>query len=137
MWFSAIPHLTQKLRLERFTGKKSKFTWKSIKSDSKMNFYTGIISIVLFNTIFLLLQPYFEKLSYWKGPAKYHKCTVTKIVWKYRFSRKKLSQRDEFLMVLLKLRFGLYNQDLADHFDISPTLVSRTFTTWIRLIMLF
>nr|XP_047137400.1 uncharacterized protein LOC101234301 [Hydra vulgaris] len=47
---------------------------------------------------------------------------------------KKLSQRDEFLLVLMRLRLGLLNQDLADRFGISPALCSRTFTTWIKML---
>ena len=47
---------------------------------------------------------------------------------------KKLSQRDEILLVLMRLRLGLLNQDLADRFGISPALCSRTFTTWIKML---
>ena len=33
----------------------------------------------------------------------------------------------------MRLRLGLLNQDLADRFQISPTICSHTFTTWIKL----
>ena len=37
------------------------------------------------------------------------------------------------LLTLMRLRLGLLNQDLADRFQISPTICSHTFTTWIKL----
>ena len=45
-----------------------KFTWKKIKTDAKMRFYTGIASVALFNTIFTLIRPYIPDITYWKGP---------------------------------------------------------------------
>ena len=46
---------------------------------------------------------------------------------------KKLSQRDEFLLTLIRLRLELLNEDLAERFGVSPTLCSIIFTTWIKL----
>ena len=45
----------------------SAFSWRKIKSDAKMNFYTGISSIALFNVLFTLLSAYLPKLRYWRG----------------------------------------------------------------------
>ena len=36
----------------------------------------------------------------------------------------------------MRLRLGLLNEDLADRFDISPTVCSNTFKTWVRIIRL-
>ena len=36
----------------------NKFTWKTIKTDPKMRFYTAIASVALFSTIFTLIKPY-------------------------------------------------------------------------------
>ena len=47
---------------------------------------------------------------------------------------KKLSQRDEFLLTLIRLRLGLLNEDLAERFGVSPTLCSYIFTTWMKLL---
>ena len=52
--------------------KTSTFTWRKIKTDAKVNFYTGINIIVLFDKIFRLIQPSLPDLIYWKGP-KYSK----------------------------------------------------------------
>ena len=45
----------------------------------------------------------------------------------------KLSYKNEMLLTLMRLRLGLLNQDLADRFQISPTICSNTFTTRIKL----
>ena len=41
-----------------FNCKNSFFTWRKIKADAKIKFYTGIQSIAMFNVLFLLLSPY-------------------------------------------------------------------------------
>ena len=45
----------------------------------------------------------------------------------------KLSLPDQCFMVLVCLRLGHVVEDLADCFYVSPSTVSRTFTTWINL----
>ena len=42
------------------------FTWKKIKTDAKIRFYTGIASAALFNTIYTLIKPYIPHIMYWK-----------------------------------------------------------------------
>ena len=37
-------------------------------------------------------------------------------------------------LTLMRLRLGLVNEDIADRFGISPTLSSRIFTTWMRVL---
>ena len=118
-------------RIKSFS-RSSSFTWKHIKTNAKMNFYTGISSIPIFNMLFLLIQPYIINLIYWKGP-KYHQ-NFSKIRKRKSKVAKKLTQRDEFLLTLMRLRLGLLNEDLADRFGISPGLSSYIFTTWIRIL---
>ena len=107
-------------------------TWRIIKNDTKMNFYTGIASIALFNAIQILLKTYCPNITYWQGVKR----TSTKIVKRVRgyHKLKNLSLRDEFLMTLMRLRLNLSNEDQADRFGISTGLCSQTFTTWIRII---
>ena len=57
---------------------KSCFTWCKIKTDAKMNFYTGIETIEMFNVIFILIKPYFPNNVYWKALAK-NRVTSAKI----------------------------------------------------------
>ena len=53
---------------------------------------------------------------------------------KKRGPPRKLSYLDEFLLVLMRLKAGLFVQDLADSFGISTSLVSRMCITWINLL---
>ena len=84
----------------------------------------------MFHLTFILMKTYLPDIVYWAAPAKRRvistkikKHSVTK-------SSKKLTQRDEFLLTLMKI----LNKDLANRFYIAPPLCSRTFTTWIRLL---
>ena len=45
-----------------------------------------------------------------------------------------LSQKDEFLLTLMKLRLGSTSADLAQRFGIGTTTVSNVFTTWIKIL---
>ena len=47
---------------------------------------------------------------------------------------RKLTFLDEFLLVLMRLKAGLFVQDLADRFGVSISLVSRICITWINLL---
>ncbi|XP_057290156.1 uncharacterized protein LOC130612824 [Hydractinia symbiolongicarpus] len=46
--------------------------------------------------------------------------------------KRKLCSTDEFLMMLIKLRVGLFNKDLADRFEISVGSVTSIVSTWIK-----
>ena len=95
-----------------------------------MNFYTGISSIALFNIIFSLLYPYLPKIKYWRG----RKTTCTIKRRSHLSKLKSLSHKDEFLLVLMRLRLGLLNEDVADRFGISTATASNIFATWIKLL---
>ena len=99
--------------------KSSTFTWRKIKT---MKFYNGINTIVLFNKIFKLMQPFLTDVIYWKKPK--HAKNFSKVRDLRCNTLKKLSQRDEFLLTLMRLRLGLLNEDLAKRFGVSPTLYS-------------
>ena len=103
-----------------------------IKTDAKMNFYTGIQTIEMFNVIFILIKPYLPNIAYRTAPGK-HRVTSTRIKKHSVRSSKKLTQRNEFLLTLIRLCLRILNEDLADRFCISPALCSQAFTTWIRL----
>ena len=47
---------------------------------------------------------------------------------------RKLSFLNEFLLVLIRLKAGLFVQDLSDRFGVSISLVSRICITWINLL---
>ena len=85
------------------------------KTDEKMNFYTGVSTIKLFNAIFLIIAPYLPKLCYWRGPKRSMKVKSSKVRPHLKpHIAKILTCRDEFLLTLMRLRLGLLNEDLAD-----------------------
>ena len=47
-------------------------------------------------------------------------------------SFKLVGQADEFFLMLVRLRLGLKEHDLAHRFEISRTNISRIFLTWIN-----
>ena len=120
----ALASKINKLTLEnkqlkyRSIMKTSTFTRRKIKTDAKMKF---------FNKIFRLMQPSLTDINYWKGPK--HAKHISKVRHPSCNTPKKLSQRDEFLLTLIRLRLGLLNEDLAERFRVSPTLCSYVFTT--------
>ena len=109
------------------------FSNSYIRTDEKMKFYTGIQSITIFNILWSFLKPHFPQLNYWRGA----KVLTSKRRPKTFPRRKKLSGRDQFLLVLMKLRLALLNQDLADRFQISPGTCSSIFTTWVKFLSSF
>ena len=53
------------------------FKWHKAKINAKMNFYTGIQTIEMFNVILILIKNFLPNIVYWTAPTKY---TVTS--WK-------------------------------------------------------
>ena len=105
---------------------------KIIKTDAKVKFYTGINTIVLFNKIFRLIKPFLTHVIYWKGSK--HAKNLSKVGHRRWNTPKKLSQSDEFLLTLMRLRLGLLSEDLAERFGVSPILYSYIFTKWIKIL---
>ncbi|XP_047123362.1 uncharacterized protein LOC124806458 [Hydra vulgaris] len=128
---NSLTNQLKKLKIKQTVKCKQKFSWKLVNNDKKMNFYTGISSIAIFNVIFGLLKPFLPSIRYWRGPKHLHsKVKQLKSVSKCKL----LSHREELLMTLMRLRLGLLNEDMADRFGISKSLCSNTFTTFIRII---
>ena len=79
--------------------------------DKRTKFYTGFTTFLLFQTVFDFVAPLVQMLQKMSG---------------------KLSLMDEFLMVLMKLRLGLLNEDLGYRFGVSNSTVSRIFHKWLE-----
>lgn len=76
-----------------------------------MKFYTGMENVGVFFAMLNFL------LSFWKP--------ITKV---------SLSPSEQFLLVLMKLRLGLKNQDLAVRFGIGLGSVSQIFHEWLDIL---
>lgn len=103
-------------------------------SDEKTRLYTGFVNFAMFMLMFNCLKKHgAEKLNYWDGekqsmgPKTYHEEGRQKPGRKRR-----LRAIDEFLMVMMKLRLGLLQEQLGDIFKVSTSTVSRIFNTWIN-----
>ena len=96
-------------------------------SDSKIQFYTGFRNYSTLMALYKLLGPAVNCLNYWgseiKGDSK-------SIYGRHR----SLLPTEEFFMVLVRLKLGLFEQDLAYRFGISVSTVSRICITWISLL---
>ena len=79
-------------------------------NDDKTKFYTGLPSWAVFMHVYLLLEAHISrKKVYQRG----------------------LTLKDEFLLVLMRLRLNLLLEDLAYRFNIAKSTVSNIFDTWI------
>ncbi|CAH3133748.1 unnamed protein product, partial [Porites lobata] len=106
------------------------FSLEKIKDDnSAILFYTGFPSYEAVISFFKYIEPKLEKMQYWKE-SPYQEDENRKKPG----PSKKLSFLDEFLLVLMRLKAGLFVQDLADRFGVSISLVSRICITWINLL---
>ena len=100
-------------------------------NDENCRFYTGIERKVVFEKLHGFISPFVKRR--WRG----HAHVSSKIIRVFNKSpnkfgpHRKLNSEDEFLLVLMRLRLGLLNKDLATRFGISPTLCSQIFTCWI------
>ena len=111
----------------------------SIKHDDKqIHYYTGFSSHRIFKACFDFLGPAVSNLTYWDPGKVVETCeklvTNTKGCSKGR--NRKCSLIDEFLIVLVRLRLGLFERDIGYRFGISQSTVSRILITWINFIYL-
>lgn len=97
-------------------------------NDGMTKFYTGLSSFAIFLWLFNYLAPKCSRMTYWRGQGQ----TTTSD--RVRMSSSSLSPIDQFFAVLMRLKVGLYIQDIAERFQISSASFSMIFTTWISLL---
>ena len=103
----------------------------NIRDDNdKVRFYTGFSTIGLLMACFNFLGPCVNKLNYWHGSSQ------TTQVKSCKGRKRILPPLEEFFLVLVRLRLGLFEQDLAYRFGISQATVSRIIFTWINFLYL-
>ena len=121
-----------KQKIKQVQSEDKPFSWKCIKKDTKMKFYTGLQTIQIFCVLFELLKPCLPNLVYWRGKKRvfdtsYKKSTCAN-------SQQKVTGKDQLLLTLMRLRLGLMFEDVADRFCISVGTCSNIFSTWVRLL---
>ena len=105
----------------------SKFCIENISRDDKeVIFYTGFPNYICLKACYDYLGPAVNDLKYWGSKDKDagHGRSRT------------LSSFNEFFLVLVRLRLGLFEKDLAKRFDVSTSTVCRICRTWIRFMYL-
>ena len=98
--------------------------------DAKVAFYTGFPSYAHLKACFDFLGPAAMNLQY-------RDSVTTNDIKSKKFGRpRSLQPLEEFFLTMVRLRLGLLEQDIAYHFNISQSTVSRIFTTWINFLYL-
>ena len=95
-------------------------------SDKDISFYTGFQNYATLKLCFSILEPNLGNIIY----GKYKKCNDPDNPGRPR----KLSKWQEFIMVLMRIRLGLFARDLAHRFDISESTVSTVFRAWVKFL---
>ena len=96
---------------------------------------TGSPTRAAFDALFDMVKKNVKELRYWTGPVK-----STRKGRNFKKSPKKfgpkreITEKDEFLLTMMRLRLGPTNADLAQHFAVFATTVTNIFTTWVKLL---
>ncbi len=102
-----------------------------MKSDeSKICFYTGFPNYATLLACYQFLGPAVNSLVYDSNKQLVEGDSSK------RCRSRTLTPKDEFFLVLVRLRLGLMEQDLAYRFEISQSTVSRIISTWINFLYL-
>ncbi|XP_019638973.1 PREDICTED: uncharacterized protein LOC109480957 [Branchiostoma belcheri] len=105
-----------------------------VGSDKKVCQNTGLQNKEALDSLYKSVEKKVSKLRYWRGTHAVH---MKKGVRKFSQSPKKsgptrkLSSREELILVLMRLRLGVTNTLLCDIFGISQGLCSKIVNTWI------
>jgi hypothetical protein len=98
-------------------------------SDEDVQFYTGLQSKSVFYQLLKFTSKFVNRR--WKG-LKCLSSKIKKVGKTKRFGpQRKLLDKDEFLLTLMRLKLGLVQKHLSGLFGISITLVSQIFNAWL------
>ena len=100
-------------------------------NDAKVRFYTGFSTFSALLVCFNFLGPAINRLKYWSNTSSSDEETRPK---SGKGRKRILPPLEEFFLLLVRLRLGLFEQDLAYRFSISQSTVSRIINTWINLL---
>ena len=108
-----------KEKLEKVEEKK-RLKCGDLKTDKEVNLLTGIPSRAAFDALFDMVKKNVKKLRYWTDPVKStRKGRNFKKSPKKFGQKRKLTEKDEFLLSIMKLHLRSTNADLAQTFLLS------------------
>ena len=110
------------------------FVNKILKNDENVKHFLGLPSLVFLSTFLVYLSNFYDKVSFWKGARKSGEKKWQTHHQKKPGQKRKLSMKEEFVLVMLKLRLNLDNLTLSVLFDISVSQVSNLFSSWINFL---
>ena len=91
-----------------------------MKTDKEVNLLTGIPTKAAFDALFDMVKKNVKKLRYWTDPVKStRKGRNFKKSPKKFGQKRKLTEKDEFLLSIMKLHLRSTNADLAQTFLLS------------------
>lgn len=122
-------HLKKEVRRLQEELRKHKWGAERIRDDDAMTrFYTGLPSFAIFLWLYNYLSSKCSRMTYWRGEGQ------TSSSDRLRMSPSCLRPIDQIFAVLMRLKVGLYVQDISERFQISSASFSMYFSTWISLI---
>ncbi|XP_053374378.1 uncharacterized protein LOC128546976 [Mercenaria mercenaria] len=101
-------------------------------NDEKFQFYTNLPNYAVFAALCNYLKSRTKSgVNYWRGKST---GTSTESPVTSKGPERKFTVEEEIFIVLVKLKTGNFNEDLAQTFDTSQAHISRLFTTWINVL---
>ncbi|XP_065054824.1 uncharacterized protein LOC135683491 [Rhopilema esculentum] len=127
-----LENQVEQLELQLAQVKLSLFSIEKLKSDSSATrFFTGFPNFPTLMSTFEYFEPKVQQMHCnWCG----NKSSQSSDDYHTKSSRgpkRPLTHLEEFILVLMRLKVGLFIDDLAGRFGISSSQVSKIFTTWI------
>ena len=109
--------------------KKPKFSFEDIKDDDKMfRFYTGMLDYLTFKLLFQSFGAAVNKLVYYDSGTNSEKLINPE--HNKRGPKRSLTTEHELFLVLVRLRLGLSEEDLAYRASIAVMHMSRILIIW-------
>jgi hypothetical protein len=130
-------HELVSLRTENKLLHKQVLSIESIKEDDRtFQFYTNFPNYAVFSALVEYLSGRAKgNLTYWRGPNDTLKFQhFSESMSSRPGPQRKLSFDEEFFLVLVKLKTGLFNKDLAFRLNVSEGLVSQVLSTWLNFL---
>ena len=122
---------------KNFKLSKREFCFENLSEDSSVVFYTGFPNSQAFEATFKYLNPgeTGENIRFWRSAD--HSVDTTHYTGGQQSKlRKRMNPKQEFFLVICRLRQALPEKHLSFLFGVSQSTVSRIFISWINFMFL-